>query len=98
VYLKEITAALCARSIEDSTILIISFLKTFNYTIYAANKRSILICDEYESAYKLVNDGYLGVASHAHWSIFAFFQLVLIQELNAKIFTHVVNPLRHFSY
>jgi len=46
-------------------------------------------------AYKLLDDGYLGMGSHAHWGIFTFFQLVLIQELNVKIFSYVVNPLRH---
>lgn len=36
-------AALSASSTEDSTILILAFLKFFNDTIYAANKGFILI-------------------------------------------------------
>ena len=92
---KKITAVLCTRSREGSTILILSFLNFFNDAVYAANKGFILIYDEYNSGYKSLNEeGYLGAGSDAHWSIFAFFQLVLVQELNMKIFSYVINPLR----
>lgn len=43
---------------------------------------------------KLLNDGHLDVGSHAHWSIFTFIQFVLVQELDVKIFSYVINSLR----